>query len=372
MEKAYQFRLYPNDAQEALLAQSFGCCRFVFNHFLEERIRAWQSEKKTLGFYECCKRLTELKLNLPWLKEADSTALQSSLRSLDNAFQNFFRGLKTGQQVGYPKFKSKREHRDSYTSKAVGKNIELGNKAIKLPKLGWVKCRVSKQVDGRILSATVSKTPSGKYFVSVLCTDVVPQQKPHTGAVVGLDLGIKDLITTSDGAKFDNTKALRSLEKKLAREQRRLSRKSKGSKRYERQRIKVAKIHERITDTRKDALHKASTTLVENYDIICVENLNVKGMVRNHHLAKAISDASFGELLRQLKYKAAWHDKELIEVGMFYPSSQLCSCCGHQNPALKDLKIRSWICPQCGAAHDRDINAATNILNQGLKLRTVA
>lgn len=364
--KAYKYRLYPNHAQEELIQKTFGCVRFVYNHFLAMRITEYEGCGKTLNYYACSGALTPLKNELEWLKEIDATALQSSLRDLDTAFQNFFRGLKQGEHIGYPKFKSKREHRKSYKATCNGKNIAIVGNKIKLPKLGLVKCAISKEVKGRILSATVSQNPSGKYYVSICCTDVDIGPLPKTGAAVGVDLGIKDLAITSDGVKYPNNRYTYQAEKRLARLQRELSRKSNGSKRWEKQRIKVARLQEHIANQRRDNIQKITTELIRNYDVICIEDLNASGMVKNHHLAKAVSDASFCEFRRELEYKAKWYGKQISAIDRFYPSSQLCSHCGYQNKETKDLNVRSWVCPECGAVHDRDINAAINIRAKGI------
>ena len=358
--RTYKFELQPTQEQKVLLDKHFGCVRFVYNHFLNERKEQYQADKKSDNYYKQAATLTELKKKeeTVWLKEVNSQSLQFALRCLDTAYVNFFRG-----NAKFPRFKS-RKNKNSFTVPQSAK-LEVGR--LFAPKFReGIKVNVHREVKGEIGKCTLSKTPTGKYFVSILSEEQY-QPKEKTGAVCGIDLGLKDLAITSDGVKFKNNRYTKQYEKELAKAQKHLSRKTKGSNSFERQRRKVARIYEKITNSRMDNLHKVSHQLVSDYDLIALEDLNVKGMVKNHKLAKHISDASWGTFVRLLEYKADWNDKQIVKINRFYPSSKSCHECGWINQDLK-LSDREWTCKSCGVTHDRDVNASRNILKEGLKI----
>lgn len=364
MLKAYKYRIYPNKIQKELLEKTFGCCRFVYNRTLAYRKEKYENEKKSVSKTECnnyCNR--ELKVQYEWLKEVDKFALTNAIYNMDSAYQKFFK-----ECAGYPKFKSKHNSRKSYTTNFTNGNISVDfeNGKIKLPKLKEIKAKLHREFAGDIKSATISQLPSGKYYISILA-ETEHEIISHTDKNIGLDLGIKDLCITSDGVKYENPKTIREYERKLAKMQRKLAHKEKGSNNYYKQKRQIALCHDKITNTRRDYLHKVSHEIINENQVIISENLQIKNMVKNHHLAKSISDASWYELTRQLEYKAAWNGKKYLRIDKFYASSQLCSDCGYKNSDTKDLSVREWICPICGKKHDRDVNAAKNILAEGLR-----
>jgi len=356
IQKAFKYRFFPTDEQAAQLAKTFGCARYVYNQALEYRTSAWRQEKKSIGYQATAAKLTEWKKEpeRAFLSEVSSVALQQSLRNLDAAFTNFFE-----KRAQYPTFKSRRGHQSArYATNAFSYRdgrITLAKQSEPLD-IVW-----SRQLpdDAKLLNLTMSRDTSGRYFVSILVeTDVKPLKKAKSE--VGIDVGIKTLATTSDGEKLENPRPLVRGEKRLKRFQRRLSRKADGSNNRKKAKIKAAKLHAKISDTRRDTLQKFTTKIIRENQAIFVEGLNVAGMVKNHNLAKHIADAAFGEIFRELEYKANWYGRIYLPLDRFFPSSKLCSSCGHLLEELP-LSVREWDCPACGGRHDRDINAAINI-----------
>ena len=364
---AYKYRIYPNKKQQELIQKTFGCTRFVYNYYLNKRKEMYENDKTTFTYNMCSKDLTSLKKDLEWLKEVDSVGLQSSLKDLDYAYQKFFK-----EHTGYPKFKSKKNRYKSYKTKNTNNCLDFINKHIKLPKLGLVKVRDKQIPQGRILNATISQEPNGHYYCSLCCTDIEFQQYPKTNKNVGIDLGIYDFAILSDGIKIENPHFYEQSEKKLAKLQRELSRKTIGSSRWEKARLKVAKLQKHIANQRNDFLQKLTTTIVSNYDVIAIEDLDVKSMKETDSKTrnKRVGDVSWSEFRRMLTYKSQWYGKELSVIDRYYPSSQICHVCGHSD-GKKSEDIRNWTCPNCNSELDRDINAAINILNEGLRLLNV-
>ena len=364
MQKGVKFRIYPNKEQKNLINQTLGCCRLIYNKGLAMRNETYKNGGK-IGYAQTSTMLTMMKKcdDFAFLKAVDSIALQQSLRDLDRGFVNFFQ-----KRAAHPVFKSKHNHYQSYRTINQGENIRIVGKHIKLPKLGYVKVRQSMEI-GHINSVTIERTPTRKYF-AVLNVEFEPIPKPNGGKKIGIDVGIKEFYSDSNGNMVPNPKHLEKSMRKLVREQRRLSRKEKESNNRNKQRVKVALVHEKITNQRNDFLQKESTMLIRENQTICIEDLKVKNMMRNHRLAKSIASVSWSKFFDMLEYKAMWYGNDIIRIPAMYPSSQTCSCCGYKNPLVKNLAVRNWECPECHTKHNRDTNAGINILSKGLHLQS--
>ncbi|SDD02611.1 transposase, IS605 OrfB family, central region [Paenibacillus sp. UNCCL117] len=353
--KAFKYRIYPTTEQQKLIQQMFGCCRFVFNHFLGKWNDTYAATGKGLSYNTCATQLPSLKAECEWLKSVDSIALQSAVRHVADSFDRLFK-----KQTDRPRFKSRKHPMQSYTTRFTNGNIAAQGNRIKLPKLGWIRYAHSRELEGRILSATVRRNAAGKYFVALVC-EVDVQPLPPSNKEIGIDVGLKEFAVCTDGPRVPHPKAYRKHEQQLVMWQRRMSRRTKGGANWQKAKRKVASIHEKIANIRRDFLHQFTTRLIRENQMISIEKLDVVSMLKNHTLAKSIADASWGEFRRQLTYKAAWYGRTVKLADTFEPTSQRCHACGFVCKEVKNLAVRQWECPTCQTVHDRGENAAMNI-----------
>lgn len=378
INKSYKYRIYPNEKQRELINKTLGCVRFVYNHFLYEWNKTYETTKKGMSYNQCSSLLTILKRQdeTIWLKEVDKFALQNAIKNLAEAFKSFYKKAKRK-----PRFKTKKNPVQSYRTNIQGasQNVEntIINGRVKLPKLGMVKIKYSRNIEGRIINAKIKKTHSGKYFV-VLTTEEADMHQQKTGSTIGIDLGLKDFAVLSDGTTYRNQRHFINSQKKLAREQRKLSRRQRlaltagreliDCKNYQKQRVKVSIIQERIANQRNDFLQKTTTDIVKNHDVIGIEDLKVDVMKQQRKFSKQISDVSWSKFRAMLEYKAKWRGVKVVVVARNFPSSQMCSNCGYKNAKVKNLALRSWECPECKTQHDRDLNAAQNLKKEATRI----
>lgn len=356
MLRSYVVRLYPNKQQKLQIINTFGCARFIYNYYLAKRIEVYAETSKAFFYEDCSRDLTALKKTLPWLRKVDKCALQNSLRDLDNAFRRFFKRI-----CEFPVFKKKREYRHSYRTNC---NISVKGNFLKVPKLKPLRFKGYKEILGKILHVVIKQEPSGKFFAVIVCDSPdLPNSTNTTVKSVGIDMGIKTYVTLSNGTKYTNPKFYEKDALKIAKLNRELARKTKGSSNWQKARIKLARAHEKIRNKRADWQHKLALLLVNSYDVLCIEDLGVLKLLQQSPYAKYIADASWAEFIQKLTYKAAWRHKSVKIAEAYFPSSQLCSTCGHRNTDIADLSIRNWVCPKCGTSHDRDVNAAINVMN---------